>query len=181
MQLTFKQCRGQGALFPQKSKCNQSQPSTYRIPNLGGDLEQYGFELHGSVKLPSIGGKWCTWTCAVQTGVVQESAVLAEVQVSVLAHMSNILVSFLLLTFQPCVNSHFNCHYLYSQDILLTIFLYTSLQLEVYSRSHNGCFIWKPYDRNLHWHSVSGRVGNSENLRFYFQIHPQLNQTLPFS
>lgn len=60
-------------------------------------------------------------------------------------------------------------------------FLSTSLQLEVQSRSHRGCFIWKLYHRNVHWHSVSDCVGNSENLGFYFQIHPQLHQALPFS
>lgn len=60
-------------------------------------------------------------------------------------------------------------------------FLSTSLQLKVQSRSHSGHFIWELYHRNAHWHSVSGCVGNSENLGFYFQIHPQLHQALPFS
>lgn len=155
-------------------------PPHTEFPTSGVTLSNTVWAAWVSETAINWGGKWYTWTCAVQTGVVQESAVLPELQVSMLAHMFNILVSFLLLTFQACVNSHLNCHYLYSQDILLTIFLYTSFQLEVYSRSYNGYFIWKPYDRNLHWHSISGCVGNSENLRFYFQIHPQLNQTLPF-
>lgn len=84
--------------------------------------------------------------------------------------MLNLLVPFLLLTLRACVNTHSSCHYLYSQDILLTILLSASLQPEVRSRSHNGCFIWKPYHRNLRCHSVSGCAGNSETSDFTFKF-----------
>lgn len=183
IQLIFKQCRARVLYFHKNPSVTRVSPLHTGFPTSELTLSNTGLSCMGQWNCRQWGGRGmvCTWTCAVQTGVVPESAVLPELQVSMLAHMFNILAPFLLLTFRACVNSHLNCHYLYSQDILLTIFLYTSLQLEVYSRSHNGYFIWKPYDRNLHWHSISGCVGNSENLRFYFQIHPQLNQMLPFS
>lgn len=61
--------------------------------------------------------------------------------------MLNLLVPFLLLTLQACVNTHLNCHYLYSQDILWTVLLSISVQPQVWSRSHKGCFIRNSYRR----------------------------------
>lgn len=150
-----------------------SQPWSWPLNNAGSDsVSTCNCSLLGE-KMVSVDPQSADWWCS-------RSVELPELQVSALAHMFNILVSLLLVTFQACVNSHLNCHYLCSEDILLTVFWFASLQLEVHSRSHNSYVIWKPYDRNLHWHSISGCVGNSENLWFYFQIHPQLTQTPPF-
>lgn len=97
------------------------------------------------------------------------SAVLPELQCTVLAHVEH-SCSFPAVDLPRVCKQSFELSLPVFQDILLTIFLSASLQLEVHSRSYNGCFIWKPYQRNLHWHSVSGCVGNSETSDFTFKF-----------